>query len=182
MNAIAIGLDGKIIDLFGGKDDIKNKLIRAVNPEVFADDPLRMLRAVQFSSRFNFNYDEKTYNLIVENAHLIREITAERILDELEKVFKKGNKAKCLKDMMQTGLYAELFDIKIVPNFDEFLIKEFESGTSLADFYYSLLKPPSFFTIMAPPISTGAYLYSFITIRTFHLLTSLTGRASYLSQ
>lgn len=140
MNAMAIDMDGNFIDLFGGTQDIQNKIIRAVNPEVFVDDPLRMLRAIQFSSRLNFNYDEKTYKMILDNSHLIREIKAERIFEELEKVFNKGNKAKCLKDMMQSGLYSELFDIKIVPNFDEYLIQDFEKGTSLADFYYLLLK------------------------------------------
>src|SRR5690606_8675300 len=91
INAIAKDINGNVIDPFGGQRDLKEKIIRVVNPQAFSDDPLRMLRAVQFAARFGFPIEPKTEQLIKANAHRIREIAAERILIELEKIVKKGD-------------------------------------------------------------------------------------------
>jgi tRNA nucleotidyltransferase (CCA-adding enzyme) len=109
INAIAKDSDGKIIDPFGGQQDLKNKIIRVVNPEAFSDDPLRMLRAVQFAARFGFNIDDQTRKMIKANAARIKEIPAERILTEFDKIVQKGNPfegAYLLKDL---GLTPQIF-------------------------------------------------------------------------
>lgn len=81
-----------IVDPFGGVSDIKEKIIRMTNPETFKDDPLRMLRAVQFASRFRFIIEFNTYKAIIENGSRIKEIPFERVLIELDKIVKNGNK------------------------------------------------------------------------------------------
>ncbi|MGB9911369.1 MAG: CCA tRNA nucleotidyltransferase [Microgenomates group bacterium] len=98
-NAVAIGpilkkgkWDGKtleIVDLFGGINDLKNKIIRAVgNPHKrFSEDALRMLRAIRFAAELGFIIEEKTFQAIKENANLIEKISQERIRDELLKIF-----------------------------------------------------------------------------------------------
>ena len=91
INAIAKDIDGNIIDPFNGREDLHDKVIKVVNPEAFADDPLRMLRAVQFASRFGFEIEPFTMKMIKENASKIKEIPPERVLTELDKIVKKGN-------------------------------------------------------------------------------------------
>ena len=105
INAIAKDMDGNLIDPYGGQKDLQNKVIRVVNPEAFSDDPLRMLRAVQFASRFGFTIEPKTAKMIASNASRIKEIPPERILTEFDKIVKKGNKltgAFLLKDLALT--------------------------------------------------------------------------------
>lgn len=109
INAIAKDINGNIIDPYGGQEDLKNKIIRVVNPEAFADDPLRMLRAVQFASRFGFKIEPKTMLLIQNNAQRIKEIPPERILTEFDKIIKKGNKLTGALLLKSTGLLRNIF-------------------------------------------------------------------------
>jgi len=56
-------LTGEIIDPCGGRADLKEKLLRAVSPETFSEDSLRVLRAAQFAARFEFDIDPQTVSL-----------------------------------------------------------------------------------------------------------------------
>jgi tRNA nucleotidyltransferase (CCA-adding enzyme) len=71
INAMAISLNkknyGQLIDFYGGRQDLKNRLIRILYPESFLDDPLRILRAVRFQQRFFFRIESKTF-LLMKNA------------------------------------------------------------------------------------------------------------------
>ena len=113
INAIAKNSDGKIVDPFGGQEDLKNKIIRVVNPEAFSDDPLRMLRAVQFASRFGFTIESETMNMIQTNANRIKEIPPERILIEFDKIVKKGNNVVGAELLRDTGLFENIFGFKL---------------------------------------------------------------------
>lgn len=91
INSMALDLQtGYLQDPYNGLQDIQDKTIRLTNPAAFQEDPLRMLRAVQFSSRFQFKIEDVTYAAIKDNAHTIQEISGERILGEFEKVVTKG--------------------------------------------------------------------------------------------
>ena len=107
VNAIALDPDGKYIDPYKGEEDIKAKIIRALNPEVFVDDPLRLLRAIRFAAQLGFSIESATWDLIVKNATLIRQITGERIATELEKIY-KSNPQLGTSLLIQSGLYKEL--------------------------------------------------------------------------
>lgn len=109
INAIAKDSEGNIVDPYGGQEDLKNKIIRVVNPEAFSDDPLRMLRAVQFASRFGFEIEPETHKLIKSNAARIKEIPPERILIEFDKVVKKGDKMKAAYLLKDLGLTPQIF-------------------------------------------------------------------------
>ena len=109
INAIAKDTDGNIIDPYGGQKDLKDKIIRIVNPEAFSDDPLRMLRAVQFASRFGFTIEPETMKMIQSNASRVKEIAPERILTEFDKIIKKGNIMTGVQILINTGLYAQIF-------------------------------------------------------------------------
>lgn len=116
INAIAKDVNGEIIDPYGGQDDLKNKIIRAVNPEAFSDDPLRMLRAVQFASRFGFEIEPKTMQMIIDSAASIKKIASERILIELDKIVTKGNSLIGVQLLSSTGLFKQIFGNEIKPS------------------------------------------------------------------
>lgn len=80
--------DWEIVDLFGGQDDLKNKLVKTVGNanERFSEDALRMLRAIRLATTLGFNIDSATAKAIEENAALISKISGERIRDEVFKI------------------------------------------------------------------------------------------------
>ena len=116
INAIAKDVSGNIVDPFNGQEDLKNKIIRIVNPDAFSDDPLRMLRAVQFASRFGFEIEPKTMQMIIDNAGKIKEIAPERILIELDKIVTKGNSLIGVQLLSSTGLFKQIFGNEIKPS------------------------------------------------------------------
>ncbi len=87
VNALAYSPRSGLVDLFGGVDDIKNKVIRCVgnSDRRFDEDALRILRALRFSSTLGFEIEENTKDSILKNAHLLKTVSAERIRDELIK-------------------------------------------------------------------------------------------------
>jgi tRNA nucleotidyltransferase/poly(A) polymerase len=136
INSIAKDSDGTIIDPFGGVKDLDAKLIKLTNPQAFADDPLRMLRAIQFASRFDFKIDGETFKAIQRNAMTIAEISKERVLIEFDKIVKKGNPRVGADLLVSSGLYEGIFGTE----FDgEFV--HFDYVTRNSEFIYWLLEP-----------------------------------------
>jgi len=89
MNAIALRLpDGKIADPFGGKKDIKAKIIRCVGnaAERFNEDGLRPLRAVRFASQLGFKIEQKTKDAIPGTLENAAKVSWERVRDEIDKI------------------------------------------------------------------------------------------------
>ncbi len=88
INAMAYSDKTGLVDLFGGIDDLKSGVIRAVGDpeERFSEDALRILRALRFSARFGYDIEEKTGQAIYKLAPTLSVISAERIRDELEKL------------------------------------------------------------------------------------------------
>lgn len=111
INAIAIELDSThpkplVVDPFLGQEDIGKKLVRCVgNPDSrFKEDALRLMRAVRLATQLGFEIEEKTLQSIKANAFLIKNISGERVRDELFKIF--GDKAafKGIILLRETGL------------------------------------------------------------------------------
>lgn len=103
----AFAYDGKhFIDLFGGKEDLKQKLIRTVgNPtERFSEDALRMMRAIRLSSQLGFQIELKTLLSIEENAMLLQHVSLERIRDEFLKILESSHPADGVLLLKNTGL------------------------------------------------------------------------------
>ena len=92
INALAISLNkvdfGCLLDPFEGLKDLENKIIRTPsNPDItYSDDPLRMMRAIRFSSQLNFEIEQESLEAISRNAGRIDIITRERIVVELNKI------------------------------------------------------------------------------------------------
>lgn len=124
INSMAMDINEKIVDIFGGEKDLKLRLIKAVgNPdERFKEDPLRMLRAVRFSAKLGFNIERYTKMSIRKNCDLIKSIARERIDDELKKIILSDNIEIGLTQLKQTGLYKYVFgDIKHNDNYIKFI-------------------------------------------------------------
>lgn len=88
INAMAYNEKKGLIDLFGGKEDLNNKIIKTVgNPyDRFNEDGLRMIRAIRFSSKLNFTIEKETLKAIYDKSFIINNISLERITDEFTKI------------------------------------------------------------------------------------------------
>ncbi|MGC2352993.1 MAG: CCA tRNA nucleotidyltransferase [Candidatus Udaeobacter sp.] len=86
----------KLIDFVGGCADIDAKLVRAIGDPArrFAEDRLRMLRAVRFATALDYQIDKNTWDALVANASSINQISAERIRDELMRIFQSPNRVR----------------------------------------------------------------------------------------
>ncbi|NMB56913.1 HDIG domain-containing protein [Candidatus Beckwithbacteria bacterium] len=109
INALALKKENgsfEIIDLYNGQKDLENKIIRCVgNPdERFGEDGLRLLRAVRFAAQLGFIIDPQTLNSIAKNAHLIQNISWERIRDEILKMVVYEYSSDGFKLLLSTGL------------------------------------------------------------------------------
>lgn len=115
INALSISLNpedfGQLYDPFGGVQDLNEGIIRTpTDPQVtFSDDPLRMMRAVRFSTQLDFFIEEETYAAIVENAARLDIISQERTTDELNKIVLAAVPSKGFKLLFNTGLLHQFF-------------------------------------------------------------------------
>ena len=106
INAMAMDTRGNIIDFFGGRADLDNKIIRTVgSPSArFDEDALRMFRAARFASQLDFTVDSGTLSGIRLNHNRVGGLSVERIRDELEKTLMGVRPSKGLTIMAQYGL------------------------------------------------------------------------------
>lgn len=110
INALARSLkDGKLLDPFGGEKDLREHRLRQVFKESFVEDPLRLLRAVQFAARFNLNVEPVTLAALKENAPLIVSVSPERIIEEIGKLMTAEKPSVGFYLMKETGLLPHLF-------------------------------------------------------------------------
>jgi poly(A) polymerase len=115
INALAVSLNeedyGEIKDPFNGFHDLENKIIRTpLDPDkTFADDPLRMMRAIRFSTQLDFEIEAVTLKSIAKNKHRISIVSKERISAELEKIILSDRSSKGFKLLFNTGLLHIIF-------------------------------------------------------------------------
>lgn len=110
INSLALDKDLKVIDLYKGQEDITKRLIRAVGnaDERFAEDALRMMRAIRIASEIGFTIEENTFEAIKKNAPLINKIAKERIKDELFKILSSPNPYEGMVLFRESGLSQEI--------------------------------------------------------------------------
>jgi tRNA nucleotidyltransferase (CCA-adding enzyme) len=95
-----------LVDMFDGQKDIKNKTIRTVGEpsDRFNEDGLRMLRAIRFSAELGFEIEPNTEKAILNNAHLLKNISLERIRDEFIKMIMSPSPMMALLSLNKLGL------------------------------------------------------------------------------
>src|SRR4029077_8672914 len=101
---------GEILDFVGGRADLQAGIIRAIGQadKRFAEDKLRMLRAVRFAARFGFEIEPETFRAICQHAKNITQVSAERIRDELTKMLTEGSAGTAFRLLDRTGLLQEV--------------------------------------------------------------------------
>ncbi|KKU94343.1 MAG: hypothetical protein UY26_C0002G0125 [Candidatus Jorgensenbacteria bacterium GW2011_GWA1_48_13] len=106
INALAMDMAGRVIDPYGGKDDLKAKIIKAVgNPkERFNEDALRLVRAVRFAAELRFEVEKETGRAIKNDAGLLEMIAKERIRDEFVKIVMAPGAADSIIKLEDYGL------------------------------------------------------------------------------
>ncbi|MGD0977407.1 MAG: HD domain-containing protein, partial [Minisyncoccia bacterium] len=106
INALAMNGEGEITDLFGGKKDLENKIIRAVGDagERFNEDALRMMRAVRFATTLGFTIEPATLEAIKKHSQTLQIISKERIRDEFVKIILSDEPMKGIELLRETGL------------------------------------------------------------------------------
>ncbi len=100
-------LNGHIIDLFGGRQDLEAHILRAVGNEPdkrFDEDPLRLLRAVRFAAQLDFTIEAETRRSMIRQADKLQKISRERIRDEMNKLLVSPHPAKGLDLLVELGL------------------------------------------------------------------------------
>ncbi len=121
VNAIAYSSNNGYVDIFGGKEDINNKIIRTVGePKLrFSEDALRILRALRFSSVLGFEIEKNTSNAIFELAYTLNAVSPERIFAELKKLLVGKNAIEVLNKyssvLSQAIPISDLTDINKAP-------------------------------------------------------------------
>ncbi len=146
MNAMCYNRKDGITDLFGGISDIERKTVRTVGQARtrFSEDALRILRALRFASVLDFEIEEGTRAAIFEKAHLLSEISAERIWVELKKLISGVGAHRILRE------YREIFESILSLSLKKMPPKKaFDSGNGsariLSLFYMGSDKPSESF-------------------------------------
>lgn len=107
INAIAYDpLSGEIVDPYGGMEDLKQKIIRAVGTARarFQEDGLRIMRVARFAARFGYAVNGETFKAMQENLDTLKKVSRERISDELCKMLMTNNPAYGLLLLLQSGV------------------------------------------------------------------------------
>lgn len=104
-------VEQQIIDHVGGREDLEKRIVRAIGEPAhrFAEDHLRMLRAVRFATRFGFEIEPATAAAIREHASELTRISAERIREELEKMLLRPARADSVRTIAELGLLPYLW-------------------------------------------------------------------------
>ena len=138
-------LEDRVIDYVGGQADLAARLIRAIDDprRRFAEDKLRLLRAVRFAATFDFALEERTRDTIDEMASEVTVVSAERIAAELCRMLVSPGRVAAVRLLLETGLAAAVLP-EVVPN-DDPGRRRLENATAVLD----RLPQPSFSLALA---------------------------------
>ncbi|MDL1871279.1 CCA tRNA nucleotidyltransferase [Deltaproteobacteria bacterium PRO3] len=100
---------GELLDPFGGQKDLKAKILRQVFADSFVEDPLRLLRAVQFAARFELSIEPETLIAMKRHAAKIETVSPERVIEEVGKLFRAERPSTGFYLMRDTGLLRYVF-------------------------------------------------------------------------
>lgn len=111
INAMAIRLNdghfGELIDPFGGREDLQEKTIKVLHNISFIEDPTRIFRAIRFEERFQFQMDEQTENLALNSIDKVKNLTPNRIIEEMKRLFKEGDPATIIQRLFELNFWRQ---------------------------------------------------------------------------
>lgn len=141
INAMAICLNesrfGELVDPFYGVDDLWDKTIATpLDPDItFSDDPLRMMRCVRFATQLNFLIEDETFEALGRNAERLKIVSAERIVDELNKMMMAPSPSRGFVDLQRSGLLS-----LVIPELSALDIVETRNGRAHKNNFYHTLE------------------------------------------
>jgi tRNA nucleotidyltransferase (CCA-adding enzyme) len=129
INALAMDRNSNIKDYFGGKDDLTNKILRCVGvpKQRFKEDPLRILRAIRFATKYNLEIEPKTWEYVCKMKFELLRVSKERWVIELDKILGFENVKVGLNLLMESGILRV-----IIPELA--LQKDYDQNTPWHDF------------------------------------------------
>ncbi|SCX81760.1 CCA tRNA nucleotidyltransferase [Flavobacterium caeni] len=140
INALALSLNradyGDLLDPFSGLSDLESKTIKTpLNPDItYSDDPLRMMRAIRFSTQLDFEIEDDSLDAIGRNKERIKIISGERIVEELNKILSTDKPSKGFLLLYKTGLLDLILpELTALNN-----VEEIEGHTHKNNFYHTL--------------------------------------------
>ena len=141
INTLTISLNkndfGKLIDPLNGIADLEEKVIKTPLPpdRTFSDDPLRMMRAIRFATQLNFTIFPETFEAIKRNAHRIKIVSGERIIDEINKIVMTDKPSVGFDLLYKSGLLKIIF-----PQMLALMGAEYIDGKGHKDNFYHTLQ------------------------------------------
>ncbi|MCF8038447.1 MAG: CBS domain-containing protein [Desulfohalobiaceae bacterium] len=147
INALAVEINpqnfGRLVDFFGGQRDLKEKNIRVLHSLSFVEDPTRILRAIRFEQRFNFQIGSQTKRLI-KNAlqlNLFHKLSGKRIFQELKLIMAEESPLPCLQRMQEFNLLTAIHPDFQLTTQKEKLLEKIEKVLDWYDLLYLEPKP-----------------------------------------
>jgi tRNA nucleotidyltransferase (CCA-adding enzyme) len=122
INAIAMDKNGNIKDFFGGKEDMKKMVIRCVGvpKQRFKEDPLRILRAIRFATKYDFEIEPKTWEYVCKMKFELLRVSKERWVIELDKILGFDNVKVGLDLLMDSGIFGVIIpELALQKNYDQ---------------------------------------------------------------
>jgi tRNA nucleotidyltransferase (CCA-adding enzyme) len=112
INAMAVSLSpddhGELIDLYGGRTDLEQRLVRVLHPGSFRDDATRILRGVRYEQRFGFEFESQTAGLLRQDLHMLDTISGDRIRHELELILNEREPENAIKRLADLGVLTRI--------------------------------------------------------------------------
>ena len=177
INSMAIKVEKKsnylhnIIDPFDGINDIKNKVLRYTCRNTVLDDPLRLIRLIRLSAKMKFDIENKTLDYFKNNAFMIREVSTERIRDELIEIFSLSNSHQSILLLAKIDLLEYIFpEITSTRNVEQLGLHDkdvYEHQISALYFVEKLLDDQIFGEIDKNTFAHDKSKFSYIKLATF---------------
>ncbi len=126
-------LENRVVDYVGGQEDLQRGLVRAIGDPVarFAEDKLRMLRAIRFTATFQFSLDPGTLAAIQRHAAEIVVVSTERVTAELQRMLVNQHRAHAVELLAESGLLPV-----VLPELQD--LAAFSAGEPSADWHNTL--------------------------------------------
>jgi tRNA nucleotidyltransferase (CCA-adding enzyme) len=122
INTLALSLNHErwleIIDLYGGLEDLSRKELRVLHNLSFIEDPSRILRGIRLEQRLNFNFEEKTFELLKDaiSQGFLKRLSNERVKEEILLILKEPEPEKVWKRLEELSALSYLLPITVLPN------------------------------------------------------------------